>query len=1034
MQVEHPISPSMLNQQSMANGNLAQPPSQNHNLTASTVMDGQFTQPPALSSSLTNTTSTAPTANGHAIHNMIGEQQTNATYAQLIAVPLPAQPISIQSTPTTLSTPPKQTKRGPRASQGTKQINRSPTKQATILAKPLSKSSTILPQPQKAFLLPNQLVTSLYPKIQTNGQLNKPPAQFISSPSTTAQPMTTYLVANGNSYQLVSVPGVGQAPITFVDQNGQVLKSTTTSENSIILTSNGQQLQFQNNETAAVPITTLAAPQLNSFQAAVTSLATQQSMNNSSQTVTTVRTSASIDMQRTQTVQQQTNLISNTDTMNASSSSSSTTTTTQQVTGITNFPATTSILNPISAFAATCNSNNFVTQPILPSNQLVPTSIVNNNSPLIIQRCSVTNQLKGDYIEQRRLSPCINDEKRRLTLTDTDANLSLDEGNHTFVNDSSSTLPPADAQTSLSLAKIARKAQRHRRSSSSSISKKKRGRPRLYERDPLTNKPIRSRPVTELPSETLTSSTATLLTTDGTSTGPFLFPNNSIPPLTQLSCSNPSALQQMTFPTLINNNNMSSNYLSTNALQSAAVAAAPTMNIFSANNTNPNPTPFLYNLNHPTTTQCRSFMAPAISTTTTIVNTHDNPLTTTTTTIPLKNLQISSPSLLSEHRPLSLNTACSPSRISTNTTIPNIIQLTSNDSSSLQKISPAAATNDSSSGASTTSSCSSTDVNNTIQKQNEKPSAVVRPNNNIISHYIDGFIIRESDSPFVSDGKHDDDNLNISKEKENDSDIGSDQLRCDYCKKIDFFERFYGNEKKYCSRTCSTKAAKSVKQKKLATNEENISEPKEDKTTSLKQISKANEIDDNIKQRVGSMSMNNDHRNGDHFNDSLNIQHDLPQDPKKWTIQNVGDFIFRLTKDSQMIKQKFHDNEINGRALLLMTSEHLNEDLKIKLGPSLVISNEIEKLRHSQDNMDNTSSFNPVHSLPTHTKDWTIKHVGEFILRCTDKQMIKDMFYKHEIDGEALLLMQCVHLRQLGINLGPTLVIFNEIEKLRANR
>jgi hypothetical protein len=36
---------------------------------------------------------------------------------------------------------------------------------------------------------------------------------------------------------------------------------------------------------------------------------------------------------------------------------------------------------------------------------------------------------------------------------------------------------------------------------------------------------------------------------------------------------------------------------------------------------------------------------------------------------------------------------------------------------------------------------------------------------------------------------------------------------------------------------------------------------------------------------------------------------------------------------------------MDGQALLLMTPEHLRETLKIKLGPSLIISSEITKLR-----------------------------------------------------------------------------------------
>lgn len=57
----------------------------------------------------------------------------------------------------------------------------------------------------------------------------------------------------------------------------------------------------------------------------------------------------------------------------------------------------------------------------------------------------------------------------------------------------------------------------------------------------------------------------------------------------------------------------------------------------------------------------------------------------------------------------------------------------------------------------------------------------------------------------------------------------------------------------------------------------------------------------------------------------------------------MGEFIGRLTNPN--IRDAFHESEIDGQALLLMTPEHLRETLKIKLGPSLIIASEIAKLR-----------------------------------------------------------------------------------------
>ena len=60
-------------------------------------------------------------------------------------------------------------------------------------------------------------------------------------------------------------------------------------------------------------------------------------------------------------------------------------------------------------------------------------------------------------------------------------------------------------------------------------------------------------------------------------------------------------------------------------------------------------------------------------------------------------------------------------------------------------------------------------------------------------------------------------------------------------------------------------------------------------------------------------------------------------------VSQVGEFIARLTNEN--IREAFYESEMDGQALLLMTQEHLRDTMKIKLGPSLIISSEIAKLR-----------------------------------------------------------------------------------------
>ncbi|CAF3979677.1 unnamed protein product [Rotaria sp. Silwood2] len=794
--------------------------------------------------------------------NEIAIAPAPTTYTQLIAVPIASDQTITPTTPT--ATTIKQTKRGSRSSHNNKQISRSPAKPATLLARPSTgKTSTILPQPQKAVLLGNQMAPLIPKPVPTT---NVP----IVKPSTTNQShgFTTYLVVDGNQGQLVQVANDGQKPVTFRNQAGQILQATPI---TVVSAANQPVIPtFQTNGDSSILSN---SPQINSFQQqqqqqpAVTPLATQQSHQNSSQTVTTVRTSSTIDMQRSNTFPLLSKRFYNTFFFPATLTSDTTTMTTQQLTGITQLPATASLING-------CN---IVThQPsLLQPNPLIPTSILNGN----------TVQSHG-----RDLSPVHNENDS-----------SLDD---TFGLDGSTTPDPG---LSLTLSQIARKANhRHRRSSSSSLSKKKRGRPRLYERDPFTNKPIKSRPMpegTELTMPNVTATTTTLLIPGQTTTTTtfnnlhphtngatsLIFPSQPINHTTTIPVNNPSLLQQQqqqqqqhqySYPSLLNGSASSTNML-----------AAPTLNIFSVNNNNNNNTSSCTS-SYPYTSQPTTILPPPPSTNT-ISRSFIPPITQTIenqATIPLKNLQISSTSSPITSSPRSSTVASSSS-----TTVPNVVQLNPSPIKSLN------------------------------QSQN----------NDIVVHYIGGFVIRESSHPFPTDDNNDDSkelNNSHGKEKENhsfndnSSDLGSDQLRCILCKKVDFSERFYNQEKKFCSKSCSTKSSKIMK----TTNGKNldhiktppINEPIRMIENSIPQQSIETNIDEPI---------------------SLPPDHGLPADPSKWTVFQVGEFIARLTNNT--IREAFYESEMDGQALLLMTQEHLRDTMKIKLGPSLIISSEIAKLR-----------------------------------------------------------------------------------------
>ncbi|CAF3373032.1 unnamed protein product [Rotaria sp. Silwood1] len=196
------------------------------------------------------------------------------------------------------------------------------------------------------------------------------------------------------------------------------------------------------------------------------------------------------------------------------------------------------------------------------------------------------------------------------------------------------------------------------------------------------------------------------------------------------------------------------------------------------------------------------------------------------------------------------------------------------------------------------SSRTSSNLSNIVQ-QNSSPKK--SSNNDIAVHYIGGFVIRESSHPFVAN-----DNLNY---KDN-----TDQLQCIVCQKIDFSQRFFDREKKFCSILCLSKSNENKPSI--------INEP----IRVVENIIVQQPIESNINEQI-----------------PLPHDHGLPTDPSKWTVLQVGQFIARLTNET--IRQAFYESEIDGQALLLITQEHLRDTMKIKLGPSLVISSEIAKLR-----------------------------------------------------------------------------------------
>ncbi|XP_024114461.1 lethal(3)malignant brain tumor-like protein 4 isoform X3 [Oryzias melastigma] len=74
-----------------------------------------------------------------------------------------------------------------------------------------------------------------------------------------------------------------------------------------------------------------------------------------------------------------------------------------------------------------------------------------------------------------------------------------------------------------------------------------------------------------------------------------------------------------------------------------------------------------------------------------------------------------------------------------------------------------------------------------------------------------------------------------------------------------------------------------------------------------------------------------------------------PEIVQHWSVQQVSDFIESLLGCEEQAKQ-FRDEQIDGRAFLLLTQRDIVRIMSIKLGPALKIYNSILMFRHAEDN------------------------------------------------------------------------------------
>jgi lethal(3)malignant brain tumor-like protein len=70
----------------------------------------------------------------------------------------------------------------------------------------------------------------------------------------------------------------------------------------------------------------------------------------------------------------------------------------------------------------------------------------------------------------------------------------------------------------------------------------------------------------------------------------------------------------------------------------------------------------------------------------------------------------------------------------------------------------------------------------------------------------------------------------------------------------------------------------------------------------------------------------------------------ITENPSKWSIENVHDFVTSIT-DDPVIAEKFQEQEIDGSGFVCLCQDDLVRLMGIKMGPAIKIYNRIMHLR-----------------------------------------------------------------------------------------
>ncbi|XP_051517238.1 polyhomeotic-like protein 2 isoform X3 [Myxocyprinus asiaticus] len=275
------------------------------------------------------------------------------------------------------------------------------------------------------------------------------------------------------------------------------------------------------------------------------------------------------------------------------------------------------------------------------------------------------------------------------------------------------------------------------------------------------------------------------------------------------------------------------------------------------------------------------------------------------------------------------------------------------------------------------------------------PQAIVKPQ--ILTHVIEGFVIQEGAEPFpverpsllienlkkqkqpLSQTSHNADSemedLSQQELKKLDEEP---RLSCEFCGIIDFAYNFR-RSKRFCSTVCAKRYnVGCTKRMGLFPRKSTLDNSKKQRATDIKkrnpsaqtamgasmlsphplhpshgessQCSDMSSYEEPLSPlsatSSGAQRLPNENRSDHSREISLLTQHFLVNDPARWNVEDVYEFICSLP-GCQEIAEEFRSQEIDGQALLLLKEDHLMSTMNIKLGPALKIFARISMLKDS---------------------------------------------------------------------------------------